>query len=94
MGKRHLENCVLYTTHEPCPMCTSAAIFARMSGIVYGAKKEDMRDYGEKYGNNDYSWRIIDIPTSLILEKGNPKLFLIEEFMREECKRLFYCSKK
>lgn len=87
---RHLENCILYTTHEPCPMCTGAAIWARMKGIVTGAKIEDMIEFRTKNRNNDWSWRTINIPASTIIKHGDPKLILIEEFMREECKKLFH----
>lgn len=90
LGTRHLEDCILYTTHEPCPMCASAAIWARMKGIVAGAKIEDMKEYKIKNGTDEWVWRTIDVPASKILEKGDPKLFLIEEFMREECKKLFH----
>src|SRR5947208_3242593 len=34
---RHIEGAVLYCTAEPCPMCASAAIWARMAGIVSGS---------------------------------------------------------
>ena len=90
LGTRHLENCVLYTTHEPCPMCSSAAIWARMEGIVSGAKMEDMIDYRIENSNEDWSWRTIHIKASTIIEKGDPKIFLVEEFMRDECRKLFH----
>lgn len=32
-----LENCTLYVTLEPCPMCAGAILQARMPRIVYGA---------------------------------------------------------
>jgi len=90
LGTRYLEDCILYTTHEPCPMCASAAVWARMGGIVFGARIEDMRDYGFQNGNDEWAWRTINVPSSVIIEKGNPKLFLVGEFMREECKSLFH----
>jgi tRNA(adenine34) deaminase len=35
-----LSNCTLYTTLEPCLMCTGALIQSRIERIVYGAKEE------------------------------------------------------
>ena len=90
LGKRHLEKCVLYTTHEPCPMCTSAAIWARMEGIVYGATMEDMSAYRIRAGNMAFTYRVIDISANEIAERGDPKLEIVGEFMREECLKLFY----
>jgi tRNA(Arg) A34 adenosine deaminase TadA len=89
---RHLEGAVLYTTAEPCPMCTSAAIWARMSGIVSGSSMEDMAKFRAKFGNPDWSWRTVDIAARAVLEQGDPKLFLVERFLQEECRQLFHES--
>lgn len=32
-----LENCTLYVTLEPCPMCAGAIVLARVPRVVYGA---------------------------------------------------------
>lgn len=37
LGSWRLENCVLYVTLEPCPMCAGAIIQARIPWVVYGA---------------------------------------------------------
>lgn len=36
-GNQRLEGCVLAVTLEPCLMCASAAVHARLAGVVYGA---------------------------------------------------------
>lgn len=33
----HLNDCTLYVTLEPCPMCTGAILQARLGLLVYGA---------------------------------------------------------
>ncbi len=37
MGGWRLNDCVLYVTLEPCPMCAGAILQARMPLVVYGA---------------------------------------------------------
>jgi len=36
LGKWRLDNCTLYVTLEPCPMCIGAIIQARIKTLVYG----------------------------------------------------------
>ncbi len=37
LGSERLLNCVLYVTLEPCAMCYTAAMHARVARIIYGA---------------------------------------------------------
>jgi tRNA(adenine34) deaminase len=37
LGDWRLENCTLYVTLEPCPMCAGAILQARIPTVVYGA---------------------------------------------------------
>lgn len=37
LGNWRLENCTLYVTLEPCPMCAGAIVLARIPRVVYGA---------------------------------------------------------
>ena len=34
----HLDDCTMYVTLEPCPMCAGALIQSRIKKVVYGAK--------------------------------------------------------
>lgn len=48
-----LEECILVSTLEPCPMCSGAAVLSRIKTIIYGAKDP-------KFGGCD---SIFSIPT-------------------------------
>lgn len=38
LGTWRLEDCTLYVTLEPCPMCSGAILQSRIKEVVYGAK--------------------------------------------------------
>ncbi|MBR3876776.1 MAG: nucleoside deaminase [Bacteroidaceae bacterium] len=40
IGGKYLNDCTLYVTVEPCPMCAGAIAWAQMGKIVYGATDE------------------------------------------------------
>ncbi|AZQ64211.1 nucleoside deaminase [Flammeovirga pectinis] len=50
LGSRHLSDCTLYVTLEPCAMCAGAIFWAQVGEIVYGAAddKRGFRAYSDK----------------------------------------------
>ena len=40
LGRKHLPDCTLYVTLEPCPMCAGASVLARLGRLVFGAFDE------------------------------------------------------
>lgn len=36
LGSWRLENCIIYVTLEPCPMCAGAIVQARLPVVIYG----------------------------------------------------------
>ncbi len=58
MGDWRLDDCAIYVTLEPCPMCTGAIINARIPELVFGAREENSGSCGsiidlfaENYGH-------------------------------------------
>ena len=46
LGRFDLRGAVLYTSCEPCPMCLSAAYWARLDAVVFGNAREDAAAIG------------------------------------------------
>lgn len=58
-GDWRLDDCTIYITLEPCPMCAGAIINSRISRVVFGAKEERFGSCGsvidlfsERYGHH------------------------------------------
>lgn len=86
---RYLQKAWLYATQEPCPMCTAAAIWAKMEGIVFGATKDDALRIFRKQKGWKFTWRQIDISSERIIRKGEPRLKLVKGFLRKKCLKLY-----
>jgi tRNA(adenine34) deaminase len=76
----------LYTTAEPCPMCTAAAMWAGIPTIVYGSSIPFLTALG---GGQ------IDIrSTEVVRRTGFRKATVVGGVLEEECNALFLAAKK
>ena len=46
LGRFHLEDCALYTSCEPCPMCLAAVYWARIENVFYANTRTDAAAIG------------------------------------------------
>ena len=74
-----LEDCILYTTCEPCPMCLSAIYWARIDKVYYANTRSDAKK--------------IDFSDALIYEELNKTIkerkIPMHQMMREEAIKAF-----
>jgi guanine deaminase len=75
-----LSGCILYTTTEPCPMCFSAAHWAKIDLIIYGASIND----AEKAGFSE-----LTISNKEMKALGKSKIKIKNGILKKECKELF-----
>ena len=75
-----LAGCVIYATCEPCPMCFTACLWAKLGRIVYACRIED----AEKAGI-----RQIPISSSRMKQLGESGVQLVGDVLREESLKLF-----
>ncbi len=53
MKSWRLENCTLYVTLEPCPMCAGTIQQARIPMVVFGARDPKGGSYGSNFNLNE-----------------------------------------
>ncbi|MCD8027818.1 MAG: nucleoside deaminase [Erysipelotrichaceae bacterium] len=83
LGYWHLDDCIMYTTLEPCMMCSGAIIQSRISKVVYGAKSQrwdGLSIYLKTHQFNHYPEVI-----SGVLEK--PCMMILSEYFRGKRKK-------
>lgn len=79
-----LDDCTIYVTLEPCPMCAGAILNARLKKVVYGAKDEKSGFFGG----------FMNIGSNGIL---NHNIEIVSGVMENECKSIindFFLKKR
>ena len=63
IGDFSLAGCVLFTSCEPCPLCVSSALWARLDRVVFAADRDDAarggfddRAFYELFGKERTEW--------------------------------------
>ena len=75
VGSWRLEDCIMYVTLEPCPMCAGAIVQSRIPTVIYGAKDPKGGCCGTIYNLLDES-------------KFNHQCEVISGVLEEECGQL------
>ena len=73
IGDWRLNECTLYVTKEPCPMCSGASIMARLGRVVFAWGDPKMGCLGGAFPLHD-------------LPKLNHRLTVLSGVMEEECR--------
>lgn len=84
LGSFQLEDCEIYTSCEPCPMCLAAIYWARPSKVYFGNTKEDAAAINF---DDHFIYEQIDLP----LDKRNIPM---KQLMKEEAFRAFQIWKE
>lgn len=80
LGTWHLDDCILYTTLEPCLMCSGAIIQSRIKKVIYGAS--DTRWQGLSYIINNHN--INHYPEIIPGIYGKECSFIISSYFRSK----------
>ncbi len=79
LGSFQLDDCIIYTSCEPCPMCLGAIYWARPKKVFYACNKDDaaMIDFDDQFIYDELEKQISD------------RKIDFKNFMRQEALQIF-----
>ena len=80
IGDADLSGAVLFSTCEPCPMCSSLAVWANLTTVVYGVSIQETVQMGRSR---------IQVSSKKIVERSPVMVEVIGGVLREECLSLY-----
>ncbi len=75
-----LREYTLYSTCEPCPMCASAIVWAKIGTIVYGCDNDEWPTNYKRQNN---------LSCEEVIKRSWQDIKIIKHILREECKKSF-----
>ncbi len=79
-GDTNLCGAILFSTCEPCPMCTSLAVWSNLTTIVYGASIEETARLGKSR---------IHISAEEVIGKSPVMIEVVPDVLQTECRALY-----
>jgi tRNA(Arg) A34 adenosine deaminase TadA len=79
LGK-NLSECILISTHEPCPMCASAIVWSGIKTIAYGYSIQDALTQNRKR---------LNLSSAEFFNKVNADVYIYEGVLKDECSVLY-----
>ncbi|WHH57817.1 nucleoside deaminase [Petroclostridium sp. X23] len=91
LGRFHLEDCEIYATCEPCPMCMAAIIWAKIPKVYFGANRKDAEDIGF---DDNYIYEFIagsarEIKTYCYILEHDSCVKLFDQWIKKENKEMY-----
>jgi tRNA(Arg) A34 adenosine deaminase TadA len=80
LGEGNLSGAILFSTCEPCPMCSSLAVWANLTTIVYGVSIEETAQMGKSR---------IRVSAKEIVERSPVMIEVIGDVLWQECRALY-----
>jgi tRNA(Arg) A34 adenosine deaminase TadA len=75
-----LEDCIVASTCEPCPMCMAALHWARVAKVYFGTSINDAANAG---------FNELELPAAELLRLGGSRLQVEAELMFDDCQAVF-----
>ena len=79
LNSHQLEDCDIYTSCEPCPMCLAAIYWARLDKLWFAATRADATDAGfddeHIYSEISKGWKTRQLPAEQIMQTEAKKSF-------------------
>ena len=75
-----LQGCTLYTSAEPCAMCSGAIYWAGIGRVVYGQTERDLKAQTGAHAENP----TLDLPCHIVFEAGQRPTELVGPLLEEE----------
>ena len=77
---KNLSGCIIVSTHEPCPMCSTAILWSGISAVVFSISINDSLKDGRKR---------IKIPFREIMKRAGLDIQIKQGILKEECMKLY-----
>jgi guanine deaminase len=91
IGHFQLDNCTIYTSCEPCPMCLGAIYWARPMRIIYACSREDAAaiDFDDEFLYNELTLPMPERRIPIIQMLRNEAIKVFQEWKNKNDKTLY-----